>query len=268
MREKTINVDGIKTSYTDEGSGDAVLFVHGLAGYKENWEENVPVFAERYRTIALDLPGFGYSAKPDVPYGIPFFAEFVTKFLRALGIERAHLVGNSMGGHTSTLIAAKYGSFVDKLVLADPTGARGKELYEAAPIKPEMIEMMGPVNPGEDFVRMYAMLQFFDPAPFIDKMVKRAMADLELGDIPERFNAYIKSLKGLFAHDAEPLYKDIQAPTLVIWGENDNVVPVGNADVAESMIPGARKIIFPQCGHLPMIEKSGDFNRAVLEFLG
>ena len=268
MQEKFVDVDGIRTAYMEEGSGEPVLFVHGLAGYKENWEYNLPEFGERYRAIAVDLPGFGRTERPDVPYGIPFFADFVVKFLGALDIPHAHLVGNSMGGHTVSFIGATRKDVPRKIVLADPAGASGKELLEAAPIKPEMIEAMGPVNPGEDFVRMYANLQFFKPDDRTEKMVRRALADIEEGDLESRFNAYVKSLRGLLAHEVAPLYKDITAPTLVVWGENDMIVPVAHADVIAGAIPGATKIIFKECGHIPMIEKSGDFNRVVLEFLG
>ena len=267
MQEKFIDVDGIRTSYMEEGSGTPILFVHGLAGYKENWEYNVPEFGKRFRAIALDLPGFGHTERPDVPYGIPFFADFVVKFLEALDIRRVHLVGNSMGGHISSLIGATRKDIAEKIVLADPAGASGKELLEVMPIKPEMIEAMGPVNPGEDFVRMYANLQFFKPGDRAEKMVQRALVDIEEGDLESRFNAYIKSLRGLLEHNMEALYKDITAPTLVIWGENDVIVPVKHADVIAEAIPGARKIIFKECGHIPMIEKSGDFNRVVGEFL-
>ncbi|MFQ5459127.1 MAG: alpha/beta fold hydrolase [Myxococcota bacterium] len=267
MQEKFIEVDGIRTAYIDEGSGTPVLFVHGLAGYKENWEYNLPAFAERYRAIALDLPGFGRTERPDVPYGIPFFAEFVLKFLRTLDIPRAHLVGNSMGGHTVSFIAATSKEVPQKIVLADPAGARPSEILGATPITPDMIEAMGPVDPGEDFVRMYANLQFFKPGERTEKMIRRAMADIAEGDLESRFNAYLKSLRGLLADDMEPRYKDITAPTLVLWGENDMIVPLSHADVIAGAIPGATKVVFKECGHIPMVEKSEDFNRAVLAFL-
>ena len=268
MNTRTIEVGGIKTSYMEEGSGDAVLFVHGLAGYKENWDANVPVFSERYRALALDLPGYGKSDKPDVPYSPPWFAEFVGKFLEALGIERAHLVGNSMGGHICSLVAATQKGITGKVILADPTGIRGKELAETGPITPDMIEAMGPINPGEDFIRMYIDLQFYKPGHYTETMLRRALADMELGEMDIRFNAYMKSLRALIAHDMVPLYKDIEAPTLVIWGENDMIVPAENAEIAASAIAGVKKIVMPECGHLPMIEKPDEFNRLSLEFLG
>jgi pimeloyl-ACP methyl ester carboxylesterase len=78
----------------------------------------------------------------------------------------------------------------------------------------------------------------------------------------------MKSLRGLIEHDMVPLYKDIEAPTLVIWGENDMIVPAENAEIAANAIPDVKKVVMPECGHVPMIEKPDEFNRLSLEFLG
>lgn len=267
MQEKSIDVDGIRTSYIEEGSGSPVVFVHGLGGYKENWETNVPVFGERHRAIALDLPGYGRSDKPDVPYGPAFFGPFVGKFMKALGIPRAHLVGNSMGGHTVSLLAALNPASVDRLVLVDPTGSPELVALASGAMTVDMLEAMGPVNPGEDFVRMYLSLIFFKPGEYSEKMVRRAMAEFELGENEVRFRAFIGSLKGIFAHDMTPHYGKIGAPTMVFWGENDLLVPVSHADEVAGAIPGAKKLILPECGHCPMIEKPEEFNRVVMDFL-
>jgi 2-hydroxy-6-oxo-6-(2'-aminophenyl)hexa-2,4-dienoate hydrolase len=266
MQTKTIDVDGIRTSYLEAGSGFPVLFIHGLGGYKENWEANVPVFGERYRAIAIDLPGYGESDKPDVPYGPEWFAEFVVKFLRALGIERARIVGNSMGGHTAALIAAKYPGVVEKLVLVDPSGVRGKQLAQGA-LQPEMIEALGPINPGEDFIRMYLGIIFHKEGDYTERMLKKALADFERGENEVRFNAYVKSMRGLLGHDMTEHYAKIKAPTLVIWGENDALIPFDFASDVTERIPGAKQIAIPECGHCPQIEKPGDFNRVTADFL-
>ncbi len=267
MQTRTIVVDGIKTSYMEEGSGSPVLFIHGLGGYKENWEANLPAFAARHRAIALDLPGFGASDKPDVPYGPPWHAEFVLKFISTLGLSRVSLVGNSMGGHICSLIGATRPEIAEKIVLANATGALGAELAKGA-LTPDLIEMMGPVNPGEDFIRMFMGVIFFKQGPYSEKMVKRALADYEGGDLPARFNAYVKSMRGILGHDMVPLYGKIKAPTLVLWGENDAFVPLKHGHPIAEGIPGAKKAILPECGHVPMIEKPEEFNRIVMEFLG
>jgi abhydrolase domain-containing protein 6 len=266
MEDKTITVDGIRTRYVDEGSGPPVVFIHGLGGYKENWETNVPVFSARHRVIALDLPGFGESEKPDVPYAPPWHADFVVKFLGALGIGRANLVGNSMGGHISSFIGATRPEMVEKIVLADPSGVLGAELAEGA-ISADLVEAMGPVNPGEDFIRLFMSIIFFKQGPYSEKMVKRALADFERGENEIRFRAYVRSMRGLLEHDMTEHYPKIKAPTMVIWGENDGLIPVKHAGVIAPKIPGSRKILIPECGHCPMIEKPDEFNRIVLEFL-
>src|SRR5271155_5267218 len=127
--ETQIDVNGLSLSVIDQGNGPAILFVHGLGGYKENWEENLGHFAANHRTIAIDLPGFGHSDKPaDLPYGIEFFADTLCAVLDRLGIDRAHWVGNSMGGHVATFATLKYPARVDRLVLVDAAGTNQAEI--------------------------------------------------------------------------------------------------------------------------------------------
>jgi pimeloyl-ACP methyl ester carboxylesterase len=99
-------------------------------------------------------------------------------------------------------------------------------------------------------------------------MVKRALADFELGENEVRFRAFIASLKGILGHDMMPHYGKIEAPTMVFWGESDLLIPVEHAETIAKAIPGARKVVLPECGHCPMIEKPEEFNRIVMEFLG
>jgi pimeloyl-ACP methyl ester carboxylesterase len=267
METKTVAVDGIRTSYVEAGAGPPVLFIHGLGGFKENWEDTLPAFSGRFRAIALDLPGFGRSEKPDVPYGPPWFAAFVVKFLGTLGIPRAHLVGQSMGGHIASILGANHPDVADRIILVDPTGVRGQALAAQSPIQPEMIEAMGPFNPGEDFVRMYVEMQFFKQGDYTEKLVQRALADFELGENEARFHAFLKSLRALIAHDMEPRYREIAAPSLVVWGENDAIVPIEHAGIIAAALPRGKKALFPACGHCPMIEQPEAFNRIALEFL-
>jgi pimeloyl-ACP methyl ester carboxylesterase len=124
------------------------------------------------------------------------------------------------------------------------------------------------VNPGEDFVRMFMTIIFFKQGEYSEKMVRRALIEYQGADIGERFNAYVKSMRGLLGHDMAPLYAQIKSPTMVLWGENDALVPVHHADVIAGGIPGARKVVLPECGHCPMIEKPEEFNRIVMEFIG
>jgi pimeloyl-ACP methyl ester carboxylesterase len=253
MQEKTIDVKGIKTSYMEEGTGAPVVFVHGLGGYKENWETNVPVFGERHRAIALDLPGYGRSEKPDVPYGPEFFASFVGKFMKALGVPRAHLVGNSMGGHLS--LAAARTPTVDRLVLVvhRRPGARaglgGDDGGHAG--------SMGPVNRAKISSHVPSLI-FFKPGDYSE--------DGEAGDGRFRAGRERGPLRAFsphrdLAHEMTPTTESARHDGLL--GRNDPVI--SPRTIAGRS--GSKKVILPEWT-LPDDRKPEEFNRVVMDFLG
>ena len=121
--EKRLSLEGHEIAYWDEGEGVPLFFIHGLTASKESWTPNLAQFTGRYRVIALDLPGFGHSAKPPIDYSIALYGGVVSAFLANLGIERPHFIGNSMGGHISMLYALDRPTEVRSLVLVDAAGA-------------------------------------------------------------------------------------------------------------------------------------------------
>ena len=121
--DKYIKVKGINTRYWEKGNeGTDLILIHGIGSYMETWENNVEFFSQNHRVFVLDLPGFGRSDKPDVQYSFPYFTQFVLDFMDAQGIERASLVGNSMGGGISQHVAIQAPDRVTKLVLVNSTG--------------------------------------------------------------------------------------------------------------------------------------------------
>jgi abhydrolase domain-containing protein 6 len=266
--EKRIDANGASLSLLDEGKGPAVLLVHGLSGYKENWQENFSYLAATNRAIAIDLPGFGDSEKrADFPYTIEFFSDTLCAVLDKLGIERAHWVGNSMGGHISAFTALKHPARVDRLVLVNAAGINQAEIAAlmesnqgflpdpAALPSPELVDMM---------VRNFI---FFGPSPQIDPMIARAIADQARADAPMRQQASLKALQSIIATTILDRLGDIASPTLVLWGKEDRLVGVSNGETFAARIPNAKLHVIDQCGHCPMLEKPEEFNRVVGEFL-
>ena len=123
--DQYIEVAGINTRFWSMGDeGSSVILIHGIGCYIEMWENNINVLSQNHRVYAIDLAGFGYSNKPAVPYSFPYFTQFVVDFMKTLNIERASLIGNSMGGGISLQIAIQFPDKVDKLVLVDSAGSR------------------------------------------------------------------------------------------------------------------------------------------------
>ncbi len=269
VMEKRLAVGGIELSVIDEGDGPAILFVHGLGGYKENWEENLGHFAAAgHRTIAVDLPGFGRSDKPaGIPYGIKFFSDTLCATLDRLGIERAHWVGNSMGGHISAFTALEHPDRVDRLVLVDAAGTNQAEILQLIAANPEMAPRLDLKPTPELIDLMVRSIIFFGPSPRIDKMVARAIDDSERRDEPARQNATLHSLQSILATPMAERVGAIAAPTMLIWGREDRLVSLACGEIFASRIAGARMHVIDECGHCPMLEKPDEFNRVVTEFL-
>lgn len=271
--DQLVEIGDIRTRYWVLGTGEpAVILLHGLGGYVENWEDNITVLAQGHQVYALDLVGFGRSDKPEVEYTIPYLTTFVHKFMQALDIERAALVGGSMGGVISLWFARHYPDQVEKLVLAD-SGGLGKEvsIYLRIMTLPVLGEyFVRPSRKGsEDFQKML----FYDQDLIIDEWIEE---DYQMSLQPGAQRCLLSALRSMgniwgFKREIyKPILENleqIEVPTLIIWGEQDQVVPVAHAHNAAERLPNARLHIFDGCGHVPNIERAEEFNKLVTAFL-
>jgi pimeloyl-ACP methyl ester carboxylesterase len=257
------------------GDGErAVLFIHGVGGAWQNWLENLPAVAGAgYRVVALDLPGFGASPLPAEPFTIPSLARLVLGLLDELGIERAALVGNSMGGFISAETALVAPGRVSHLVLVSPAGLSIQEPEAARRLR--AVRLMQPLlarwnrfQSAHAFgiarrarLRMGAM-RYATAHP--ERLDPRLVAEhVRWADGP----GFVQALDAVTSHPLRERLHEIACPTLVIHGEGDRLVPVADADVFAAEIPGARKLVYPETGHLAMLEQPARFNADVLAFL-
>ena len=260
-QEKSITVFGAKINYIEAGDATKpkVIFLHGLGGSIANWSLNTAPIAQSYHVIALDQVGFGKSDKPALKYRLGTYADFLDKFMAELKIEKASLVGNSMGGWVAGLMAIKYPSRVEKLVLADAAGIVPASFSEA-----QVYQLN---NSTRDEIRANMKLIFANPMfqnneALVDQFMTARVTAGDGGTI----NLLIESIKR-----REDLLNDrlgeIKKPTLIIWGKQDGLLPVADAYTFNKGIAGSELQIFDQCGHVPQFEKAADFNKAVLAFL-
>ena len=254
---RSATVFGRKIRYYDIGSGAPLVLVHGVGGDADQWAFCFDELSRTHRVIALELLGFGRSDKPNISYRIAGFVEVLEGFLRALGVDRASLLGHSLGGWIVAAFALQFPERVDRLVLNDAAG------IDAGAIRP-------PVDLNiSTHAHMRAMLEsmFYNKAMVTDALVDLAYSlHLERNDGPT-----IRSALETLAMPDEKLDRNIGAlklPTLLLWGEQDGLTPLSVARNFERLIPGARLEVIPQCGHLPCLEKPAEFTRRVLDFLG
>jgi 2-hydroxy-6-oxonona-2,4-dienedioate hydrolase len=261
---KQVEIYGQNIHYLEAGSaGPQVILLHGLGGDATNWSLTIPALASKYRVYVPDQIGFGKSDKPIMNYRVATLVEFLDQFYRKLGIEKATLVGNSLGGWTAAAFAIAHPQKVDKLVLVDAAGYTTKR-YGGQELTKELYSVLNPSTTA-DMKRLFEAV-FYNKAMSSDGVVAQAFtAKLKRGD-GNTINSFIDSvLRGEDFIDDK--VRTIKAPTLVIWGREDGLTPLAMGEAFAQDISGAQKMIIEQCGHVPQIEKAQIFNNALLKFL-
>ena len=256
---KEITVFGQKIHYVEAGSGPTVILLHGLGGSTQAWMFNIAPLAEKYHVVVPDQIGFGKSDKPLVNYRIRTYVDFLDQFCKQLKIERASLVGNSMGGWIAAAYTAAFPDRVDKLVLVDAAGY--------APPKDLDVRTFYSLNPTtREGTKVLLSKVFYGKAFQTDAAIEQAIAArLAAGD-----GYTIKSITESIIRGEDFLddtVKTIKRPTLIIWGRQDGLVPLAQGEHLNKDIAGSKLIVLDQCGHIPNLEKAGEFNAAVLKFL-
>lgn len=237
-------VHGTQVRYLVAGQGEPVVLVHGLAGSTYWWQRNLPDLARRYRVYALDLPGFGAMGWPVMGRRSRFVlaeaAAWVRAWMHAVGLRQAHVVGHSMGGYIAMRLAARHPEMVRRLALVAPAGMpMGRSLLgKAWPL------VLTASRTAPTFLPVLA----YDALRAGPLTLARAGYDLLAQDVRE---------------DA----RNIQAPTLLLWGQRDPLVPPALGEALRQHIPSARLLYLEHAGHVPMYERASQFNTALLGFL-
>ncbi|MEN3330614.1 MAG: hypothetical protein V7638_5421 [Acidobacteriota bacterium] len=256
---KEVLVFGQKIQYVEAGSGPTVILLHGLGGSSQGWQFNIGPLAEKYHVVVPDQIGFGKSDKPLVNYRIRTYVDFLDQFCKQLKIERATLVGNSMGGWIAAMFTASFPDRVDKLVLVDAAGY--------APPKDFDTRVFFGLNPTtREGMKVLIGKVFYNKAFQTDAFIEQSIAArLAAGD-GYTINSITESI--IRGEDfLDDTVKTIKRPTLIIWGRQDGLVLLAEGERFNKDIAGSKMIVIDQCGHVPNVEKPGEFNAAVLKFL-
>ena len=266
-----ITLEGIgRVHYVTAGRGLPLVLLHGLGASVVAWRRNILPLSERYAVYAPDLPGHGESAKPDVAYDLEFGIRFVLRFLDALGLERVALAGNSMGGLLALAAALRQPDRMQALVLIDAAGL-GREL--SWPLRLASLPGIGGLLDALDIrSRRRFMRKVFYRPDLIEPAVYEEL--LRVRKLPGVRRAVLSSLRsGVNLQGLRPslvlLHNSmhVPVPTMVVWGQEDRIIPVEHAHRFARQVPGARVCILPDCGHWPQMEQAEAFNQSVLSFL-
>jgi pimeloyl-ACP methyl ester carboxylesterase len=250
----------IRIAWESHGSGEALLMIQGLGYGRWGWDPVLPGLATRYRVLTFDNRGIGESDKPEGPYTAELMARDALQVLDEAGVERAHVLGASLGGMIAQEVAAAAPDRVDKLVLCCTTpGGAG-----AVPIPEVTLRLLAESASLAPEIALRLFIENALAAPpdegLVDELLRRRLAnppDPQGWQAQAGAGATFPGIAG-----------SILAPTLVLQGTEDNVVDYRNADLLAAVIPGASVRLFPGTGHLFFWERSGEVVAAVTEFLG
>jgi pimeloyl-ACP methyl ester carboxylesterase len=271
--QRWVQVAGTPVNVIDIGEGDPVVFVHGLSGAWVNWLENIPHFARDHRVIAMDLPGFGHSPMPAEKISISGYGRIVDELLGALDIDRAVIVGNSMGGFIGAEVAIQFSTRVERLVLVSAAGIsiehqRNEPVLRVLGLLDDWLILGG----GWAATRSDALSGRPRMRRQIMKLVAHRAEKLPAALIAEQVKGsgkpgFVPALDALTDYPIRDRLADIRCPVLVVWGEEDRLVPVKDAYEFGRLIPDARVVVWPETGHVAMLERPDAFNALVDEFI-
>lgn len=257
--------DGLRVHYHEAGEGPVVLFIHGSgpggsgwSNFQQNYEQ---LAAQGFRCVVPDLIGYGYSSKPeDAQYSLNFLAETLMAFVDALGLERFHLVGNSLGGALCIKLALEEAQRVDRLVLMAPGGMEDREVYMGMRgIRSMLRAIFDPEGLSLTSMRKVFEKQLFDTELLDDNLLKQRLAIAETQ--PQAVFATSR------VPDLSERLSEITQATLAFWGNEDQFCPVSGAAKLAEKIPNVRVLRLSRCGHWVMVEHQALFNRLCADFL-
>jgi len=269
-----VSIHGHDLAYRLEGSGPVLLLLHGIAGSSRTWRDVIPRLTDRFTVIAPDLTGHGHSEKPVGDYSLGAFASGIRDLLEVLSIDRVTVIGQSFGGGVAMQLVYQHPERCERLVLVD-SGGLGREVSW-------LLRLMA--LPGSEYVMPVIFPSFVrDWGDNLFRMIDER--GIRMGRITEMWSAYaslaesenrqafartIKSVidpGGQTVSAMDRLYLASPMPTLIIWGDRDDIIPVSHAYAAHQAMPGSRLVIIEGVGHFPQIEAPEQFVDALVDFI-
>ncbi|MFL5381138.1 MAG: alpha/beta fold hydrolase [Longimicrobiaceae bacterium] len=244
LASATADLGPYRVHWVEAGTGEeCVVLLHGLSGSSRWWQRNIPALAATRRVLVPDVIGFGRSRAPGRLPDVPTLAGVLAEWMEQAAGGAAHLVGHSMGGHLAIRIAAAWPERVRRLVLADAVGIPRTRTPR------DLLRLAWEAAPP----RRWGDPRFL-PVIWGDALVAGP------------FNV-MRGLYHILRDDVRPLLASIRAPTLVVWGERDGLVPLEHGRTLRAGIPDSRLLVIPRAYHNPMVDQSAEFNAAILRFL-
>lgn len=258
-----VQLNDINLYYETHGAGAPLILISGLAARGQAFFKQVPALAARFRVITFDNRGVGESDQPQAAYSLAQMADDAAHLLDALGVPAAHVFGISMGGMIAQELALRHPARVRKLAL----GCTHCGIKNCAPAPAWAMEIFKNLlgKPRAQVVRECVPINYSPHTQQHHPQLITEMWPLSL-DNRQQLHAYANQIAAIWAFDSYDRLPQIKAPTLVLTGQDDALIPPANSQIIAAQIPGARLLEFARAGHLFFIEQADEVNRALLEF--
>ncbi|MCT8973955.1 alpha/beta fold hydrolase [Microbaculum marinisediminis] len=264
-----IDADGIRTRYLSSGSPDKplLILIHGTGGHAEAYSRNMAAHGAHFWTVSIDLVGHGWSDKPTIDYEIPAYGAHVMSVIKALGRDKAHISGESLGGWVAAWIAIHHPEMVERLVL---NTSGGWTAHPEVMKRIHRLSMEAVRDPNYDRIRERLEFLMHDKAHVNDDLVEARRAIYSQPGYVETMERVL-CLQDMETRKRNMLSEEdtakITAPTLVLWTSHDPTATPEEGQMISRMIPGARYEVMNGCGHWPQFENAPHFNTLHIDFL-
>lgn len=239
----TTKINNLEINYEIFGQGERLVLLHGWGADLHSFDSVAPLLSANFQVILADLPGFGRSSKITKTWGVLDYAYLVEKFLDHLDLKEIFLLGHSFGGSVAIYLAS-FSRRVKKLVLADSSGVRQKSLW----LRLRII--------------IYKIFKFGVPLPYQESL-RKLLGSIDYKSAGPLRQTFIKVVN----EDLRYLLPKISIPSLLIWGEKDEVTPLKEAELIKAGIAGSQLHVFKEGGHFPQLERPEEFSQVVSQFL-
>lgn len=271
---KYLDLHGERIAYLDEGSGEAIVLLHGLAGSSDTWRSLIGPLSRKYRVVAPDLLGHGNSTKPRTDYSLGALSVLIRDVLNELGISRATFVGHSLGGGIAMQFVYQHPDYVQRLVLIN-SGGLGPDVG--------MLLRLASLPGAELVLPIIAAKRLLDPGERVWSLMRKAGIQSprgeemwrhyrSLSDGPTR-QAFLRTVRGVIDHRGQAvsalnrLNTRMNFPVMAIWGDRDAMIPVAHAYAAQQVRPDVRVEVLTDVGHFPHAERPAEVAELIDDFI-